>query len=217
MKCPACGSESSGKFCNNCGKALNGGSGGVNIAWIVAGVAVIGMVILLVVMLSGRKPGATASQEAPTIGGSATGAPPDISKMSPRERFDRLYTRIMAAAQTGDQATVTQFMPMARMAYTQLDTVDSDARYHLALLGLHNGDTTGVGALADTILTQNPGHLFAYMIRGTKARFAKDPAALKQAYSDFLSHFDKEMSSGRAEYAEHKKSIEDFHTAALAP
>ncbi|MEO8200541.1 MAG: hypothetical protein ABI679_08490 [Gemmatimonadota bacterium] len=189
----------------------------MKVPWIVAGVAVIALVILLVVTLSGRRPGSASDGTTASLANSPAGTPPDISNMTPRERFDRLYTRIMSAAQTGDQATVTQFMPMAQMAYTQLDTVDADARYHLALLGLHNGDTTAVGALADTILQQNPGHLFAYMIRGTKARFAKDPVALKRAYGEFLEHYGAEMSAARQEYTEHKKSIEDFHQAALKP
>ena len=47
--------------------------------------------------------------------------------MSPRERFNRLYNRIMTAAQSGDEATVSRFTPMALMAYAQLDTIDADA------------------------------------------------------------------------------------------
>ena len=34
------------------------------------------------------------------------GTPPDISNMSPKERYDRLYNRVMRAAESGDQATV---------------------------------------------------------------------------------------------------------------
>jgi hypothetical protein len=123
----------------------------------------------------------------------------------------------MAAAESGDMATVNQFTPMAVMAYSQLDTVDADARFHLALLSLHTGDPKAVEALADTILQQSPGHLFAFMIRGASARFSKDDAALKQAYADFLNHYDAEMKAGRPEYADHKRSIDDFRTQALAP
>jgi hypothetical protein len=144
----------------------------------------------------------------------AEGTPPDISNMSPRERFNRLYNRVMTAAQTGDEATVTRFTPMALMAYAQLDTVDADARYHAALLQVHSGDVTGPSALADTILKQNPGHLFGYIVRGTVARWQKDDKALAKAYAGFMEHYDAEMKAKRPEYDEHKISIDDFHKSA---
>ena len=142
-------------------------------------------------------------------------APPDISNMSPRERFNRLYNRIMTAAQAGDEATATRFMPMALMAYAQLDTVDADARYHLALLKAHNGDVDASRALADSILARDPRHLFGYVIRGTVARFRKDQKGLNAAYEGFLTRYDEEMKAGRQEYEEHRTSIRDFHAAAL--
>ena len=59
---------------------------------------------------------------------------------------------------------------MALMAYAQLDSVDADARYHAALLQVHTGEVDASRALADTILAQNPGHLFGYVIRGTVSK-----------------------------------------------
>jgi hypothetical protein len=134
--------------------------------------------------------------------------------MSPRERFDRLYNRIMRAAESGDEATVTRFTPMALMAYAQLPDLDADARYHAALLKVHTGDVDGARALADTILGQNPGHLFGYLIRGTVARWQKNDAALASAYAAFLSHYDTEMKAGRGEYREHSRALEEFRQAA---
>jgi len=155
---------------------------------------------------------------APFAGGAAAGGgpPPDISNMSPRERFDRLYNRIMTAAENGDEGTVTNFSPMALQAYTMLDTVDADARYHAALIKLHTGDIDGATALGDTILANNPGHLFGYIVLGTVARFRKDDAGLSKAYSGFLTHYQAEMKAGRAEYTDHARSITDFKKAADA-
>jgi hypothetical protein len=135
--------------------------------------------------------------------------------MSPRERFNRLYNRIMQAAQAGDQATVTRFTPMALGAYAQLDTIDADARYHTALLKVHTGDVEASRALADSILAQSPGHLFGYIIQGTVARFRKDQKALGRAYSGFLKHYDAEMKAARPEYQDHRTSLDDFRKAAL--
>ena len=123
------------------------------------------------------------------------GAPPDISSLSPRERFDRLYNRIMKSAESGDQNGVEQFTPMALMAYQQLDTIDADARFHAALLKLHTGDVAGAKALGDTVLRQTPGHLFGYIILGTAARWAKDDAGHHFTDDRRLAHFEKEHAN----------------------
>jgi hypothetical protein len=140
--------------------------------------------------------------------------PPDISNMPPRERFNRLYNRVMQAAQSGDESTVARFTPMALMAYAQLDTIDADARYHAALLKAHTGEVASSLALADSILRATPGHLFGYMIQGAVARFRKDEKGLDQAYSGFLKHYDQEIKAGRPEYEEHRTAINDFRGAA---
>ena len=214
MRCPSCGAESAGRFCNSCGKPLaKARTLTVSLPWAIAVAASLGFLVLLVVILAGREK-ASQSNALTTPSRVPAGAPPDISNLTPRERFDRLYNRVMAAAENGDQATVTQFTPMAVMAYSQLDDIDADARFHLGLLTLHTGDQAQVEALADTILQQNPGHLFAYMIRGAQARFTRDDVALKQAYADFLGHYETEIAAGRPEYADHKRSIDDFLAAA---
>ena len=214
MKCPSCGAESIGRFCNNCGQPLTAKAPmTVSLPWAVAGAATLGFLALLIVILVSREKRIQTTQ-GPVATNGPTATPPDISNMSPRERFDRLYNRVMAAAENGDQATVNQFTPMAVMAYSQLDKIDADARFHLALLSLHTGEPGMVEALADTILQENPGHLFAYMIRGAQARFAKDDVGLKQAYADFLGHYEAERASGKPEYADHKRSIDEFAAGA---
>ena len=125
------------------------------------------------------------------------GPAPDISQMSPRERFDRLYNRIMQAAEQGDTAQVQRFTPMALGAYAQLDSFDADARYHAAVIRLQSGDLAGAHALADTILEQFPDNLLGYVVRGTAAGLAGDPGARAQADREFLRRFDREMAAGR--------------------
>jgi hypothetical protein len=215
MKCGHCGAEAAGRFCHNCGRTLNPtAKKNLSLPWIIAAAAAGGLLVLLVVVLARQQPTRAAAATTQGPFSSSAGTPPDISNMTPRERFDRLYNRVMAAAESGDQATVTQFTPMAITAYSQLDSVDPDARFHLALLSLHTGDPATVEALADTILQQKPGHLFAYMIRAAQARFVKDDVALKQAYADFLGHYEAEMASAKPEYADHKRSIDEFVAAA---
>ncbi len=156
-----------------------------------------------------------AGSAATTAAAAPEGTPPDISNMTPKERYDRLYNKVMRAAESGDQATVAQFTPMTVMAYQQLDSIDADARFHMAMLLLHTGQVPGASAEADSILKFSPGHLFGYMIRGTVARWDKDAAALKKAQTEFLSRYDTEMKAKRPEYGEHERAVSEFRAAAL--
>lgn len=167
-----------------------------------------------VVLFLSRTPGAPPTQPAVPVASTDAAAPPDISNLSPRDRFDRLYNRIMKSAESGDETGVEQFTPMALMAYQQLDTIDADARFHAALLKLHTGDITGARALGDTVLLKTPGHLFGYIILGTADRWAKDEAGLKREYAGFLAHYDAEMKMARPEYTDHSRSLSDFKLAA---
>jgi hypothetical protein len=143
-----------------------------------------------------------------------SGRAPDISGMAPRERFDRLFNRIMQAAERGDSAEVERFTPMALGAYEQLDTRDIDARYHAAVLHLQVGELPRARALADTILVESPGHLFGYVIRGTAARLQNDPTTRRRAQRDFLTHYPVESAAKRVEYLEHKPVLDEFRREA---
>jgi len=237
LNCGQCGKPvaAGALFCRECGAAVGAtgpvgpvaparvtGDRGGRAGWIAAagmGVALLGVVIAFLANNERRAvpPGPMAG---PLSGGAATaegpaGTPPDISNMSPKERYDRLYNRVMRAAETGDQATVAQFTPMTVMAYQQLDSIDADARFHMAMLLLHTGQVPGAVAEADSILKFSPGHLFGYMIRGAAARWNKDQGALQKAQTDFLGRYDAEMQAKRPEYGEHERAVSDFRASAL--
>jgi len=141
----------------------------------------------------------------------APGGPaPDISAMTPRERFDRLFNRIMQASERRDSAEVERFTPMALGAYQQLDSADADARYHAAVLQIQVGNFAAARALADTILAQSPPHLFGYVVRGEVAKLQRDSVLLEQAQRQFLTHYAVEKAARRVEYLEHEPVIEEF-------
>ena len=217
--CAGCGAPISpaARFCSACGAPARGGAARADrTPWIIAGVALAGLLAVLLIMLARQSPGVPPQGEIAAATTSQDGeAAPDISNMSPRERFNRLYNRVMSAAQSGDEATVSRFTPMALMAYAQLDTIDADARYHAALLRVHTGNADASRALGDTILAQDPGHLFGYVVRGTVARFRKDDKELSRAYTGFLKQYDQEIKLARPEYNEHQTSLNDFRKAAL--
>src|SRR5688572_25721682 len=218
-RCTGCGNEISpaARFCSHCG-SLAGSTPTASrdrTPWLIAGGAVAALMAVLLIMLARGSPDASAQPEVAALQPAGDGLPPDISSMSPRERFNRLYNRVMQAAQSGDEASVSRFTPMALQAYAQLDTVDADARYHAALIRLQTGDATGAHALADTILEQSPNHLFGYIVRGTAATLASDPGARSQADREFLRRYDREMAAGRPEYRDHGPVIEEFRREAV--
>jgi hypothetical protein len=142
------------------------------------------------------------------------GRAPDISAMTPQERFDRLFNRVMQAAERGDSNEVERFTPMALGAYQQLDARGVDARYHAAVLHLGVGDVAPAYALADSILAESPRHLFGYIIRGTAAGFQGNATAKAQAERAFLANYRSEMAANRVEYLEHRPVIEEFKAEA---
>jgi hypothetical protein len=166
--------------------------------------------ILAALFVTERQGRATPPANPVSASTAGSGTPPDLSQMSPRERFDRLYNRVMQASESGDTATVSQFTSMALAAYGMLDSVDADARYHAAMLRLHTGDGTGAAALADTILAKEPSHLLGFVIHGTIARWQRDQAELAAAQRRFLSNYEAEQSSNRSEYRDHKTIIDRF-------
>ena len=147
------------------------------------------------------------------VGSNARGAPPDISQMSPRERFLRLSDRVLGAAEKGDTAAVTRFAPMALAAYGMLDSVDDDARYHAALLDLKLGHAPEALALADTILAASPHHLLAYLIQIGAAEQAGNRPESERVRKNFLAAYPAEIKSGRPEYDEHRAVLQQAETS----
>lgn len=185
--------------------------GGAKGPWTwVAGGLILALVFVLGLLVGKGRGGAPAAVAEGPASAAAPVAAPDISNMSPRERFDRLYERIMRASSSGDAATVQQFSPMAISAYGMLDSVDIDARYDVAVIKLHLGDIAGATALADTIVKKAPTHLFGYMLRATVARFGGDSVAAKGARAAFLRNYAGEMRRARPEYEKHRSAIDTF-------
>jgi len=222
--CAACRSPLSpgARFCHQCGAAVQGRQAGIpreRLAWIIAGAAVLVAGLILLWRAGSFRPGAAPEMaNAGNAGGGPglSGPAPDISKMSPGERFDRLFDRVVRAGENGDSLTVQQFSPMALGAYAMLDSANSDLRFHAALIHLALGDLAPALALADTIQNKTPGHLFGYVIRGEVAERQNDAAALTRSYKDFLAHYNAELGSGKPEYTEHKPILDDFRVRATA-
>ena len=235
--CPACQAPLSpqARFCHRCGQTVAGGRGPAasvppseRTAWYVAAGAVTLLLALILFKVVRDRP-AAASPDMANAGNAApgsvpgasdaggalpTGRAPDISNMSPAERFLRLTNRVMDAASRADSATVVNFTPMALGAYSQLDTVTNDERYHAAVLHAQVGQLAAAQALTDTMLLRSPGYLLAYTLRGEIAEFEGDSTGLRKAYADFRAHDAAETAKQRPEYADHANVIADFRKKA---
>ncbi|HXE58797.1 MAG TPA: zinc ribbon domain-containing protein [Gemmatimonadales bacterium] len=213
------------RFCHRCGQPVGGRlPRAERTAWITAAVAVVALVGAIVFKLASERPrpqvpdmaNPGAASGLPAGAGVPLGRAPDISNMTPTERFNRLFDRVMGAAERGDSATVVNFTPMALGAYAQLDTLSPDARYHAAVLHLQLGRTAEALALADTILGEAPGHLFGFVVRAEAARIRGDSAALARARREFLARHAEETRRGRVEYREHEPVLDQFKREAEA-
>jgi hypothetical protein len=215
--CRACGARVNDRYCSQCGTPTSGALGlvlGARNPWAfraAVGLGVLSVLVLSVIVLRepGRPgPGPDPSRDGPT--------PPDISGLSPRQRFDTLYNVVMRASESGDAARAARFAPMAFMAYAALEDADADARYHAAVLRLHvEGDVTPALLLADTILASQPRHLFAYMIRGSAGQLSANERLTRKAAADFLAAWDAEIASGKREYQDHRIMLDQFRARAL--
>jgi hypothetical protein len=135
----------------------------------------------------------------------------DIASMSPEERFNRLFDRVMRSMASGDTAAAQQFAPMAIMAYGMLPAQNADLRLHVALVQLATGNATAARAIADTILARSPDHLFGYIVRAEAAKTAGDAAAERKARADFTAKAAAETArTDRPEYAEHQSLIDEY-------
>src|SRR5436190_23286076 len=208
MTCHACGAQlsSTARFCHKCGAAVATATATgwrAGLPWGLAGAA-LGALITVIAMRS-----ATAPRLSNEPGGSVA-RPADISQMSPDERANRLFNRVMILAEAGKQDSVQFFLPMALGAYAQLPTLDADARYHVGMLELAGGDPAAALGQADTIQRANPTHLFIYVLRAHAYQQQGNKQLERRAYADFLRNEPAESAKQRPEYADHADALTSF-------
>jgi hypothetical protein len=215
--CPACHAALApeARYCHRCGRAVIAGGSEERtpwiIAWILVAVALGGIAYFVRIKDSGQSRPDMANTGAPAPAASP-GTPPDISQMTPRERFLRLYDRIMTAAGQGDSATAQRFAPMALQAYGMLDTQDPDVRYHAGEIHIRLGQFAEALALADTIQAEAKDHLFGDLLRAEAAAAKGDRVLLQKSRAAFLTHYDGQIAAGRPEYQEHRALLDTFRS-----
>ncbi|MEZ5420384.1 MAG: zinc ribbon domain-containing protein [Vicinamibacterales bacterium] len=220
--CPACGARLHGPFCSECGAAASRPTDQTARTlwpWAVVAVALAALVATVVTtQRRGAPTPATAPATAPAAGGTATpaagldaagAAPVDLSTLTPVERFDRLFDRVMRADEGGDAATVTTFGPMALAAFEMLDAPDADARFHAGLIRIATGDYAGAAAEAAAIAAAQPTHLFGILLKDGSPNSNRISGA-GRGPSRVPAAYPSETVAQRPEYPGHQVIIDRF-------
>lgn len=182
------------------------------IPWVVGGLAFVVLVVIFAAQRAGTAPPAGPSMGGPM--GGAGGAAPDISSMTPRERADRLFDRIMRMDGEGKRDSVTFFAPMALGAYESLGELDLDLRYDYGRVAEVSGNLDLAQAQADTILRQAPNHLLGLVLAMRVADRRGDQTRRNQLAQRLLAAEAAERAKGLNEYDLHAGDLEAALTAA---
>lgn len=222
--CSACGSElvAGARFCTHCGHAVTGargpGRGGARWPLIVGAAAL--LVVLLILMLPRRADRAGAPDLArPGAGAAPVDAGPAVSgdgllSSDMRTNADRLFNRVMGAAQRGDEAEVSRFMPMAIQAYGLVEDLDDDGLLHLAMLHLTAGDPASARAAAGRVLEDSPDHILALGVAAAAARQAGDESGARALYRRLLEAYPAEAVKPLPEYVDHQAMLPEYRRIA---
>ncbi|MFL5607260.1 MAG: hypothetical protein ACJ8AD_12500, partial [Gemmatimonadaceae bacterium] len=215
------------RFCHRCGTRAGAsnpvrarGSGDV-MPWVVAAIALVALIALVVGQRFGAREGGStdvldgANGQGTTVITAPDAAPtgampraPDISQLTPAQRAERLYDRIMRESESGHPENVRTFLPMATAAYEAIAPLNLDQRYDLGRIGEVAGDTTLARAQADSILRERPTHLLGLILGAKAARMVGNEPHARQFEVRLLSVAPRERSVQLPEYLLHKNDIE---------
>jgi hypothetical protein len=209
------------KFCHRCGTAAGSQpvasaeprSTATALPWAVAAIAM----LALIALVAGQRFSGNRAAPSPTAGGEAAvaagagptdgGRAPDISSLSPRERADRLYDRMMRLSSEGKTDSVQFFAPMALSVYQSLGPLDADLRYDFGRVAEVAGVADIARAQADSILTADSTHLLGLVLAVRAAQLRGDSTAAVGFRQRLLTAERSESAKQLPEYQRHQGDI----------
>ena len=211
------------RFCHRCGTAAGSqpatsfrpaGAGDLRtissaVPWAVAAIALLAFVALLAGQRFGgqRAPSPTTVVSPTDCQAPQTVRAPDISNLSPRERADRLFDRIMRLSSEGKTDSVQFFAPMAMSVYQSLGPLDADLRYDYGRVAETAGAVEVARAQADTILRADSTHLLGLVLGMRAAQLRGDSAAARGFSRRLLAAEPTESAKQLPEYQRHQSDI----------
>ena len=215
------------KFCHRCGTPAGAqppraptGGGRDPLPWAVALIALSALIALVAGPRIGASRGSTLDAPITAIpqpgldfpapmGGGTAGRAPDISSMSPEERANRLYDRIMQLDAEGKTDSVqflalNMFIPQLR----SMEPLDAHLRFDLGRVGVAAQTADVATAQADTILRTNPNHLLGLALAIRAAQFRGDEAAAREFQRRLLAAESAERARKLPEYELHAADID---------
>lgn len=214
--CSACGTKynDGARFCHQCGLPIEGRTASAsdtsssNVMRVaVPLVALVAVVVISAVQLAARGDAANAGSAIPLGAGMGGGRAPDISAMSPQERADRLFNRVMLLTSQGKLDSAAFFAPMARGAIEALAPLNAHLHYDLGLVSLVTGDAQHATAQADSILAERSTHLLGLVLAARAADLRGDLAAATSFRRRLLEAEQAERAVGLPEYLDHDADI----------
>lgn len=236
--CAACGAALSAgaRFCHRCGTPLGQGlpatrqatpatGAAAVLPWGVAFVALLALIAMVAGKNFGKPAGSSldgsanslptqeldgqgAAGAAPFAGGAGGGAAPNIANLSPSERANKLYIRIMEYAEMGKVDSVAFFAPMALASHEMLEGPSLDERYHYGRIAEVTGNAEVAKAQADTILKEQTDNLLGLLLAARAARMTKDEAAAKGFDARLLKALAPQLATQAEEYVQHRSEID---------
>ena len=173
--------------------------------------------LALIALVAGQRFSGNRSAQGATPGGEAAiaagGAPaegaraPDISNLSPKERADRLFDRMMRLSSEGKTDSLQFFAPMALSVYQSLGPLDADLRYDYGRVAEVAGVADVARAQADSILASDPTHLLGLVLATRASQLRGDTAAATGFQKRLLAAEPTESAKQLPEYQRHKSDI----------
>jgi hypothetical protein len=213
--CSECGTQflPDALFCHNCGAAVGARTSAAEstppfspmLRWGLPAAAILALIALSIVRLGSGNPAPASAGAAPLEAG-AMGVP-DISAMSPAERADRLFNRVMRLSSDGKADSAAFFAPMAMSAFEALAPLTAHSRYDMGLIALVSGDVGRASAQSDTILKERPTHLLGLVLAARVADVRGDAAAARAVRQRLLAAEPAERASPLPEYNDHDADV----------
>lgn len=240
--CPQCGARvpADARYCTQCGTVLAGGAGAKPtradggsraqgrggtrlqpepsmLGWWIAGLALaVAIIVVGYPLLRPDREGAGGGGGVAPPGPPAAGGGVDLSAMTPREAADRLFNRVMGAAEAGDTGQLRFFLPMAIQAYQQAQPLDADGYYHLSLLQRTGGQADSALATARSALEAAPDHLLLLSAAAEAAQALGREFEAREYYARVVAVYEVERAKSLPEYEAHSRQLPNLLEEARA-